>query len=50
MILLPMSLSCTSQNQPVYYDPYNIGIKGCDEALGDINAIQLPWEYYLNVS
>lgn len=45
-----MTRSCTNQNQPAYFDPYNIAVKDCNLALGDLNAIQLPWEYYLNVS
>ncbi|GJJ70583.1 hypothetical protein EMPS_02932 [Entomortierella parvispora] len=45
----PLSINCTSQNQPLFYDPYNIAITDCHEAKGDDNLVQLPWEYYLNL-
>ncbi|KAG0202440.1 hypothetical protein BGX28_005043 [Mortierella sp. GBA30] len=45
----PLSINCSTSNEPLYYNPYNIAMTDCEEAKGDVNAAQLSWEYYLNL-
>ncbi|KAF9436406.1 hypothetical protein BGZ76_004070 [Entomortierella beljakovae] len=44
----PLSLTCTSQGYPMYYNPYNVGSTNCDEARTDVSEEKSSFEYLLN--